>query len=145
MVTKEVSTSTILCDEGDCLVTIDLDLTTKSDAEKAAEKAAESAVSDVVAAVVEMAKKKTDYGLMITQISSFVSVPITTIYIGAEAVQVPVVQLPPLPYRIPETMVNEMVKYQVGIKAESMGFIVASNTSTIYTHDIKISGNYRAL
>ena len=32
VVTEEVSTSTILCDEGDCLVTIDLDLTTKSDA-----------------------------------------------------------------------------------------------------------------
>ena len=35
VVTEEVSTSTILCNEGDCLVTIDLDLTTKSDAEKA--------------------------------------------------------------------------------------------------------------
>ena len=103
-----------MCDEGDCLVTIDLELTTKTDAEKA---------------VSEMAKKKTDYGLVITQISSFVSVPVTTT--GAEAVQVSVVQLPPLPYHIPEAMFNEMVKYQVGIKAESVGFIVASNTSTI--------------
>ena len=58
-------------------MTIDLDLTTKSNAKKAAKKAAESAVSDVVAAVVEM------------------------------------------------------VQYQVGITAESMGFIVASNTSMI--------------
>ena len=41
---KEVSTSTTLCDEGDCLVTIDLDLTTKSDAEKAAKKAVMSKV-----------------------------------------------------------------------------------------------------
>ena len=48
--------------------------------------------------------------------------PVTTI--GAEAVQIPVVQLPPLPYHIPETMFNEMVQYQVGIKAESMGFTI---------------------
>ena len=41
-------------------------------------------------------------------------------------------QLPPLlPYHIPETMLNEMVKCQVQKEAESMGFVVASNTSTI--------------
>ena len=119
---EDVSTSTILCDEGE---TIDFDLTTKSDAEEAAKKA----VNDVVAVVVEMTKMKTDHEHMITQISLLVSVPITTI--GAEAVQVPVVQLPPLPYQIPEAMFNEMVQHEVGIKARSMGFIVASNTSTI--------------
>ena len=67
----------------------------------------------MVAVVVEMVKK-TDYGDMITQISSFVSVPVTTI--GAEAVQVSVVQIPPLPHHIPGIMFNERVKYQVGIK-----------------------------
>ena len=57
--------------------------------------------------------------------------------IGAEAVQVCMVQLPPLPYHISKAMFNEMVQYQVGIKAESMGFTVASNTSTtdnVLTH-----------
>ena len=54
---REVSTSIILCNEGDCLFTIDLDLTTT----KAAEKADEKAVTEVVAAVVEMVGKNTDF------------------------------------------------------------------------------------
>ena len=148
---RVVPTKEILCDETQCLVTLDLEFTTVSVAEKAVEEgvdetakitakiAAQFVAKRLATEVTELLKATATTGFnlddVLTQVDKMSSVPVTTIDIDAvptaDIKAQAVKKMLPAASKVPENMFSELILHQVKEVAERMGFIVASNTSVV--------------
>ena len=142
---QSVPTRTILSDESrrSHLVSIDLELTTMSDAEKARKEACKTAL--------EIGAK-----CVLTEVSKLFTTTLTTTYDPATVLaQIDIDSLvasmvaaapaiSPVPVTVPENMCNRMVQYEVTRVAKGMGFTVKSNTSVGDTETQPFSQYYRS-
>lgn len=124
-----VPTSTILCETQDRMP-IDFDLTTV--------RSAKEALTKFAGEILDMVRKKTDHEIIEHRITSFIPAvlehtdpPASIDPVPTMEAQAVILQIQPLPHRIPEEMYNEMLFSQIEKYAVNNGLAVVSNQSSV--------------
>ena len=124
-----VPTSKILSETQDCMP-IDFDLTTV--------RSAKEAITKFAGEILDMVRKKTDHEIIEHRITSFIPAvvehtdpPASVDPVRTMEAQAVILQIQPLPHRIPEEMYNEMLFSQIEKYAVNNGLAVVSNQSSV--------------